>query len=303
MGVAKVEKKRKSPPLSNILSRIKLILPSSSIFYFFAFAFSLLWAFYINPNFLDALFKEMTLTRIEDLSKTLIETTGFLISFLAVAGFYYLSKIDESFRHLLSSSSKLFSRVALGKMEMEKLTDFSQKGELKLKIQCDECKKDKQCEIQKQSIDLISSNKKLAIDNSQGFKTLSKTVEDLANIYRKIPKITEGAVMYNLVVTIVLFFLTIISSTMAYVTQVYSWLQSSVFLIIFGIVWIIITWVSSYLEIRWIQEHNWSVLEMYRDTNLLISSTTAAVNRIEFALGTSTELICNTIKAREKTSK
>jgi hypothetical protein len=87
MGMVDVETKRKSSPLS----RINQLL-TSSIFYIFSVAFVLLWTLYINPNFLDTLFKEMTLTRIEDLSKTLIETTGFLISFLAVAGFYFWVK-------------------------------------------------------------------------------------------------------------------------------------------------------------------------------------------------------------------
>jgi hypothetical protein len=188
-------------------------------------------------------------------------------------------------------------------MEMQKLADFSEKSELKLKIQCNECKKDKQCELQKQGIDLISSNKKLVTDFSQKFENQSKIIEKLGNLYRKMPKLSEDLVMCSLVLTIVWFFLAIIMSTMAYVTQVYNWLQNSVFFMIYGIVRIIITWVSSYLEIRWIQESNGFVFKTYRDTNLLISSINTAVNRMEYALGASTELVCNTVKAREKTQK
>lgn len=75
----------------------KSISPWLSNPFIIPIAFILFWSLYISPQFIDPLYKGMIASRVEDLSKTLVETTGILTSFLAVAGFYYLGKMGDLF--------------------------------------------------------------------------------------------------------------------------------------------------------------------------------------------------------------
>lgn len=146
---------------------------------------------------------------------------------------------------------------------------------------------------------MIDENKKIANSYSQRLDEQSKILEGYDTLVLKQQNKSEGFVLFTFLITMVWFFSAIVLSIMAYVTQDPSLLKGSIYFVILGIVWTITTWVQSYLDIKRFQNLNSSLLKIFRDINLMITSIKSDNNRMEYGLDASSDLLCEAVKSRE----
>ena len=110
--------------------------------WFFLF---LLWLFYIQPNYAESFFISMTTARIEDLSKTLLQTTGILVSFITVTGFYFLGKMGNQLTELSSTYHLIMEKNINGANVSSKIRNLAIKTKSDLFVYCKDCTSQVKC--------------------------------------------------------------------------------------------------------------------------------------------------------------
>jgi len=226
----------------------------------------LVW-FLFDHFYVKNLFSTMVASEVVDLSKTMIQTLGILVSFGAIAAFFHLGKIEE-----LASSYflRIFDYVkSLGacKDELEEAVRKAEELGGKWPRICQTCTSSEDCELRHK---LPKTLKK----HIKSVKKSEKTINGVFGEAKKLPEeiqrtITTGStwLMRSWVFAIGSFLTSILLCIVAYLSKDDSFLSFSMTFVVVGIVIIMMASLISY-----------SFLQQIRDSFLNIISATGHVD-------------------------
>jgi hypothetical protein len=164
----------------------------TAISFIIVIVFNFLWV--VGSVFLQPVFSSLSSYKVEDLAKTIIQTSGILVGFLAASGFFYLGKLGELFNSNFSAAIDLSSGYEAAKVNAESYVNTASLMELAILSRCAMCQKSKPCIAMKEQTDFLSSeqkkfNEQAKKNQAEADNSLTVRVGDVNRIAKKTEKL------------------------------------------------------------------------------------------------------------------
>lgn len=232
-----------------------------------------IWA--VANFFLTDIYSALTAESIGDLSKTLIETVGILVSLLGVSSFFYLGKLEEIIDRDYSNANELMRDSKEHKNVALRTYESHRKSEALWTEKCKACKKSETCSIKDTVSELGEQTKeteKLAERANKLFEindALSKTIEDLSKFF-------ENITVRALIIGVAFFFLSIFFAIISFLTSYSVMLQLSVSFIVIGMIDMLYTWSNSYSLLSILRKNSFTYSNLRQSINDLVKVSESA---------------------------
>jgi hypothetical protein len=242
-----------------------------------------IWFFFVDPFYLKDSFKTLSSERIEDLSKTIIQTGGILVGFIAVSGFFYLGKLGELLISICSMVSEQISGLETARVAAEDISNYMVVTEAQTRAYCAQCPKTAQCKERDEYLEMLAKNEKNASERKEKYAKQADETLALPQAINDQAKKMEQGIMVPLSIAMFFLFSTIVLASFAYVSRNPLFLVLCIDFIVSAIAFISLTWALSYQSINDLRRKNVLLLELKSSLNLISSSLNSMRKDMELA--------------------
>jgi hypothetical protein len=227
----------------SLTAKIKIALP-----YIIVVVFNLLWIFVIDTVSILPIYSNLSLDKINDLSKTIVQTSGILIAFLGASGYFYLGKLGELLTSNLSGEINVTSSLEAVRAEVGSYRNFVTSLELLILARCKSCQK-KTCEVMKEHIEFLTTEQSQSNELEKQYTEDVKTQLEQIEAASKLAKSMELIVIVPLIFAVVFLFFSMMGALFAYSTASPKTLLGCTDFLVMGVLYVLLTWVESYQTI------------------------------------------------------
>ena len=224
----------------------------------------LIWFIFISPVYIEKPLEIIEPIKIENLSQTLIQTNGILVSFIAISGFYFLGKRSNLFRKIQLFSNNTINQCQKGRRISEKLENKIIEAYSDLLKMCKDCNKRQTCTTLSNHSKLLNEKSEKAKQYKDAFTEQYTSIEKIIEFDTKYDFTNENFMLIPLLITTIFFFISIILSITAYITLDPDALSTGISTIVYGIIWTMITWIASNQNLRDLKKTISSIVDINR---------------------------------------